>query len=333
MRNSRSLALPLAAAAAVLALSACATRIPVGADFREASDRYETLVDLRFVTNRRLVNSRGRGDYFGDDHGDLSAGTCRVGLETGRNRGDVLRVDTRPLEAAFSGIGPGLFVIYVHGYGEYFAKNCWRAALLQARLGLDDRMLLFSWPSSSYLTYMGDAKDLEQSIDELNDLLTRAVQAVGHDRIVLMAHSMGSRGLVAALHARGDEEEKFHSAIFVAPDIRRDVFRENVQMLQQRVSDITVYMSDHDRVLWLSTTVNVSGRLGVASEFDLEHANVVDITPTGSNDISGHLYHMLNPAVIEDLRVLLGSDEQGTERDFRRVPGDLPGFWRLEPVP
>ncbi len=104
-------------------------------------------------------------------------------------------------------------------------------------------------------------------------------------------------------------------------------------MLQQRVSDITVYMSDNDRVLWLSTTVNVSGRLGVASEFDLEHANVVDITPTGSNDITGHLYHMLNPAVIEDLRALLGSDEKDTERNFHRVPGDLQGFWRLEPRP
>ncbi len=333
MTNYRSLALALVAACAVLGLAACATRIPVGTDFKEASDRYETLVDLRFVTNRKLVQSSRRGDYFGDDHADLSAGSCRVGLERGKDRGDVLRVDTRPLEDVFSGIEPGLFVIYVHGYGEYFAKNCWRAGLLQARLGLENRMLLFSWPSSSYLTYRGDARDLKRSIDELNELLTLAAQAVGHDRIVLMAHSMGSRGLVAAMHARGDEAGKFHSAIFVAPDIRRDVFRENVEMLQQRVSDITVYMSDHDRVLWLSTTVNVSGRLGVTSEFDLDHASVVDISPTGTNDITGHLYHMLNPAVIEDLRVLLGSDEEDTARDFHRVPGATRGFWRLEPMP
>lgn len=332
MRRPRSRALPLAAAAALAVLAACAARVPVGTDYREASERYETLVDLRFVTNRRLVRAGG-GEYFGDDHGELSAGTCRVGLEQGDNKGAVLRVDTRPLESVFAGVEPGLFLIYVHGYGEYFAKNCRRAALLQARLGLDDRMLLFSWPSSSYLTYAGDAKDLEQSIDELNALLTLAADAVGHERIVLMAHSMGSRGLVAALRERSDDAAKFHSAIFVAPDIRRDVFRDNVQMLQQKVSDITVYMSDHDRVLWLSTTVNVSGRLGVASEFDLEHTNVVDISPTGSNDISGHLYHMLNPAVVEDLRALLGTDPAGSGRAYRRVPGAMPGFWRLEPLP
>ena len=327
----RSITLTVAAAAALL--SACATRVPVGTDFREASDRYETLVDLRFVTNRKLARSSRIGEYFGDAQGELAAGNCRVGFEHGDDKGDVLRVDTRPIETVFSEIAAGRFVIYIHGYGEYFAKNCRRAALLQERLGLGNRMLLFSWPSSSYLTYAGDAKDLERSIDDLNEVLTYAADTIGHDRIVLMAHSMGSRGLVAALRERGNDAAKFAGAIFVAPDIRRDVFRDNVQMLQQRVSDITVYMSDHDRVLWLSTTVNVSGRLGVAAEFDLQNANVVDITPTGINDISGHLYHMLNPAVVEDLRALLGVDPPGSGRDFHRVPADTPGFWRLEPMP
>ena len=104
-------------------------------------------------------------------------------------------------------------------------------------------------------------------------------------------------------------------------------------MLQQKVSDIVVYTSDSDRVLWLSTTVNVSGRLGVAREFDVDHTTVIDVTPTGTNDISGHLYHMLNPAVIEDLRVLLGTAPDHAKRTYDRVPGDMAGFWRLEPVP
>jgi len=320
------------AATAAVALTACATRIPVGTDFRQATDALERVVDLRFATNRRLVESGAAGRYFGDAHGELSAGRCRVGFGAGDSRGEVLRVDTGPVETIFSGIAPGPFVIYVHGYGEYFAKNCRRAALLQQRLGLDNRMLLFSWPSSSYLTYAGDARDLERSTDELNALLNLAAEAIGHNRIVLMAHSMGSRGIVEALGARGDEA-KFGSAIFVAPDIRRDVFSENVVMLQRKVSEITVYTSDSDRVLWLSTTVNVSGRLGVAKEFDLEHTTVIDVTPTGTNDISGHLYHMLNPAVIEDLRALLRTDPADAERSFRRMPLDTPGFWRLQPVP
>ena len=331
MAGTRSILLLVAAAAAALTAS-CAVRIPVGTDFREATDRHEKLVELRFVTNRKLVSSGTAGDYFGDDHGELSAGHCRVGFEAGDDRGEVLRVDRHALETILADIAPGPFVIYVHGYGEYFAKNCRRAALLQERLGLDDRMLLFSWPSSSYLTYAGDASDLEQSIDDLNALLTLAADAIGHERIVLMAHSMGSRGIVDALKER-DDEARFGSAIFVAPDIRRDVFRENVTMLQRKAADIVVYMSDSDRVLWLSTTVNVSGRLGVAKEFDLDHTTVIDVTPAGTNDISGHLYHMLNPAVIEDLRVLLGTAPDDAQRTYDRVPGDTPGFWQLQPVP
>jgi esterase/lipase superfamily enzyme len=329
--RARSLS-PLVAACVAALLVSCATRIPVGTDFRETSDAHETLVDLRFVTNRRLVSTRAGSQYFGDDHGELSAGNCRVGFEAGDGRGEVLRVDTRPVESVFADLAPGAFVIYVHGYGEYFAKNCRRAALLQQRLGLDGRMLLFSWPSSSYLTYAGDAIDLEQSIDELNALLDLAAGRIGHQRIVLVAHSMGSRGLVAALKAR-DEEPKFGAAIFVAPDIRRDVYRQNVDAVQKKVSDIVVYMSDSDRVLWLSTTVNASGRLGVAKEFDVEHTTVIDVTPAGTTDITGHLYHMLNPAVIEDLRVLLETDPADASRSFHRVPGNTPGFWRLEPVP
>jgi pimeloyl-ACP methyl ester carboxylesterase len=331
MTATRTLSLLFIASAAALTVS-CATRIPVGTDFRDATDAHETLVELRFVTNRKLVSSGKGGEYFGDDQGELSAGSCRVGFEAGDSRGEVLRVDTRPVATIFDDIRPGAFVIYVHGYGEYFAKNCRRAALLQERLGLEGRMLLFSWPSSSYLTYAEDAGDLEQSIDELNALLSLAADTIGHERIVVMAHSMGSRGVVEALKGRG-KEAQFRGALFVAPDIRRDVFRENVAMLQQKVSDIVVYMSDHDRALWLSTTVNVSGRLGVAKEFDLDHTTVIDVTPTGINDISGHLYHMLNPAVIEDLRVLLGTTANDAERAYHRVPGDTPGFWRLQPVP
>lgn len=332
MANLRAVSLGLVFVVTAALIGACATRIPVGTDFREATGDYDTVVDLRFVTNRKLERSSRGGDYFGDDHGELSAGRCRVGIKDSNGRGHVLRVDTLPIESVFSDIAPGPFVIYVHGYGEHFAKNCWRAGLLQQRLGLGGRMLLFSWPSSSYLTYAGDAIDLEQSIDELNALLTMAAGAVGHERIVLVAHSMGSRGAVDALNARTDHA-KFGAAVFVAPDIRRDVFRDNASMLQDKVSDITVYMSDSDRVLWLSTTVNASGRLGVAKEFDLDHTTVVDVTAAGTQDISGHLYHMLNPAVIEDLRVLLGTSGGDARRTFDRVPGDTPGFWRLEPVP
>jgi hypothetical protein len=42
---------------------------------------------------------------------------------------------------------------------------------------------------------------------------------------------------------------------------------------------------------------------------------------------------MLNPAVIEDLRALLGTASEDEERVFHRVAGETPGFWQLQPLP
>lgn len=321
-----------ATTAMVVALTSCATRIPVDTQFNPESVQHEVVVTLPFVTNRRLDSAANLGDYYGDTLGELSAGYCRVGFEENDRRGEVLRIDTKPIESILPATAAHSFVIYVHGYGEPFAKNCRRAALMQHRLGLEGRMLLFSWPSSTYLSYAQDAVDLEASHDDLNELISLVAASVGREKLILMAHSMGSRGVVDALKLRDDGPPRFNSLVLVAPDIRRDVFLENVHMLQEKVSNITVYMSDNDRALWISTTVNVSGRLGNASEFpvDVQRIVFVDITPTGTNGLSGHLYHILNPAVIEDLQVVFDVKSPDSQREYRRIAASTEGFWTLE---
>ena len=335
MLDYRTIALALLAATSlVLSIASCTTRIPVGQDFNAETDAHVAVVDLAFVTNRKLVTNSDSSEYYSTEHGELSAGRCKVGFEDGDRRGEVLRVDPAPFDDVLPNADEGRIVIYVHGYGESFARNCRRGALLKHRLNLGDRLLLFSWPASNYLTYAEDIVDLRNSLDDLNALLDAVLENVEKEQVVLMAHSLGSRGLVDALKARDDDGRQFSEAVFVAPDIRRDVFLENVGMLQRKFSEITVYMSDNDRVLWLSATVNASGRLGLAKEFDIDvdRASVVDITPTGTNDISGHMYHMFNPAVVEDLRELFGVPLETEDRSYRRVPSETPGFWTLEPA-
>ena len=322
----------LAATAVVLALVSCAMRIPVDSQFNPESVEYDSVVTLPFVTNRQLDSAKNLGDYYGDEHGELSAGFCRVGFEEDDRTGEILRVDRASMEAVIPEQSEKRFVIYVHGYGESFAKNCRRAALLQHRLGLEGRLLLFSWPSTTYLTYAQDAVDLEASHDNINQLISLVAASVGPENLILMAHSMGSRGIVDALKLRDDGPRRFNSLVLVAPDIRRDVFLENVHMLQEKASDITVFMSDNDRAMWVSTVANASGRLGAASEFpiDVQHINVIDITPTGTAGVTGHLYHILNPAVIEDLQVMFDVKSPDSQREYRRVAASTEGFWTLE---
>jgi len=335
MINLRSrAALLLAAGSIAAALASCATRIPVGVQYRVPAAADDAVVSLRFVSNRRLELTGAGTSYYGGEHGALSAGVCQVAFRDEDDRGGrLLRVDGAPIDTVIDSDPVHSLVIYIHGYSEPFAKNCRRAALLQRRLKLDGRLLLFSWPSGNYLTYAQDVRDLEQSIDSLNDLLDIAARTLGPDRIVLVAHSLGSRGVVAALERRVDAA-KFNAVVFVAPDIQRDVFLDKLPMLRDKVSNITVYMSDNDRALWLSTAVNASARLGIADQFEFGggQVNFVDVTGTGIDNISGHMYHMFNPAVTEDLRNLLATDPADTVRTWERVPAGHPGFWQLQPV-
>lgn len=322
----------LLGALGVAALASCAARMPVDTEIRARSPEDQVVVNLRFVTNRALARSGSGAGYVGGDHGQLSAGFCEAAFEAGDRWGKILRIDSAPIESVLDVSPEGRLVIYVHGYSESFDRSCRRAAVLQRRLRLDDRLILFSWPSGSYVSYARDGRALDESLDELNAFLSLAIDAVGQDRIALMAHSMGSRAIVNALKRRDSDPGRFSDAILLAPDVRRDAFIENLQMLQRKVADITVYTSDNDLVLWLSTVVNVSPRLGLAGDIDIDpdHAKVIDITPTGVSFIGGHLYHIFNAAVAEDLRTVLGTAPPGASRAWQRVPGETGGIWRLE---
>mgnify|MGYP001544501095 CR=1 FL=1 len=61
MAGTRSLSLLFITFDAAVAAS-CATRIPVGSDFRDATYEHETLVELRFVSNRGLVKNGTAGE-------------------------------------------------------------------------------------------------------------------------------------------------------------------------------------------------------------------------------------------------------------------------------
>ena len=313
-------------------IAACAAQIPVDSVFRARDAEHASIVSLRFVTNRMLNGSGDQKRYFDSRRGPLTAGVCTAGFGENDWRGEVLRVDTGSVDTVFEGLGAGRIVVYVHGYSESFDRSCRRAARLQDNLHLDDRLVLFSWPSGNYVTYAQDGRVLRESIGDLEQLLEQLAAAVGEERIVLMAHSMGSRGLVEVLGRRDPNADRFSEAVFIAPDVRRDVFAGNVQVLQSSVDELTVYMSDNDLVLWLSTVVNVSGRLGTAGAVDIdpEHARFIDITPTGVTFIGGHLYHLFNPAVIEDLQTLFDTADENADRAWRRTPGETDGVWHLE---
>ena len=74
-------------------------------------------------------------------------------------------------------------------------------------------------------------------------------------------------------------------------------------------------------------------RLGEAGEHltVFEGVETIDISNINNRRISGHLYHLFNPEVIEDLTQLLHIGEAASRRPLLKAAShnDLP-YWRLK---
>jgi esterase/lipase superfamily enzyme len=341
-RNSHYRSLAILASA--LLLAACAGHVPVGPapDGRAPAEPAAT-VEVSFVTNRQLERDGDGLDYYGGARGPLTAGRCRVAIAHGEDHeGRVLEVTPAPAREVTAAVGGGEragAVVYIHGFNESFGRSCRHAALLQKRLGLDGRLLLFSWPADrKYVTYASDTGDLAWSLPDLRGVLEGLAARHGSANVSILGHSLGARATVEVLARMDEAAGAFGEIVLVAPDIARSRFAELRPALERRANRVTIYASGNDLALRLSTVVNTSARLGITDEEAHAESAVsakvalVDVSGTGLYSLSGHVYHLRNPAVIEDIGRLFAPAAADAGGRYERVPGSAPGLWRLMPV-
>ena len=73
-------------------------------------------------------------------------------------------------------------------------------------------------------------------------------------------------------------------------------------------------------------------RLGMAGEHltVLEGVETIDISLVGTRRFSGHIYHLFNPEVIDDLTQLLHTGEPAAQRPgLETVESNGLPYWRL----
>ncbi|MDJ0938497.1 MAG: alpha/beta hydrolase [Woeseiaceae bacterium] len=299
----------------LVTLISCAAAPPIDRDYSEIVGDYETLIELPFITNRKIEISWRDERYFGNTVGGIAGGTCAVGINEGDDDGDLIGVRGGSVLSVFGDLDPedGI-VVYVHGYYEDFERACRRAATLKRRLGVDKGFLLFTWPANSQpLTYRDDEADLEASTPTILKLLDDLGTRFGPERISIIAHSLGSRGAVNSLRDWPVPDRKFRSLVLVAADIDRAMFIESLPELQEHVENITVLVSDRDRALLVSETVNRAPRLGQSDDVAIEGIEIFDVTTIADTHFSGHVYHLRNQEVIDIIRAALaaGGAEKG----------------------
>jgi esterase/lipase superfamily enzyme len=230
----------------------------------------------------------------------------------------------------------GSVVVFVHGYNYGFERHCRAAAELQRTLEGKAVVLMFSWPSNGRPTdYLPDQADVEWSVPFSAHTLSDLGDRLGPERVQVLAHSLGSRGVVIALERlRGERETRplIVQLVLMAPDFDAQTFVERLPTLLPLTAGITLYASINDTPLKASRQLHASPRLGEAGEFltVAEGMQTVDVSPGGRYQVLGHEYFLFHPKVAADLAALLGEGRSASERaGLRPVPFNGSVYWEL----
>ncbi|PWJ20763.1 alpha/beta hydrolase [Jannaschia seohaensis] len=117
------------------------------------------------------------------------------------------------------------------------------------------------------------------------------------------------------------------------PDIDLGIFKRILPRFRPVAQNITVDAMSGDRPLALSAQLHGYPRLGEAGNgvSDLEGVEVIDLSDLPNEGPAGHLNHVYNEAVGDDLRRLLHSSERADARLGLVVQGGI--LWSLRPAP
>jgi len=303
-------------------------------------------VDLLFATTRAQTLSSDPADRYGGGRGFLRYGVCTVEtspipfVESIAERVDfyvptlnreivgVADLDEQVLEKELRAGGDERpIVLFVHGYSYGFARGCRRVSDLQQLLDGRATVLLFSWPSDGNpADYVADQADLEWSVPALTRTIGKLADEFGASRIRLVAHSLGTRGVMQALtRLRLERRERPVSSqlVLIAPDYDREVFLERFPTVESLVGHVTIYASSKDTPLKVSAGLHGSPRLGQAGEHLtlIEGVDTIDVSTAGRYQLNGHEYHYFHPAVARDLVPLLAEGAKASQRPTTQARG------------
>ena len=184
---------------------------------------------------RDAVSARRRLDPFEYTCGFLGArrpplrrAETAAGAEgADQGPGGLRKADRRPGREGQRAQENDLFVI--HGFNTPFDGLAWRALQVGSDLDYDGTIVGWSWPSEgSAFGYAYDEDSSAWSEPHLVDLVSEIAAAGPEMQLDFVAHSMGNRILLQMLRelAQARSTLRIGAAIFAAPDVAQDVFRE-----------------------------------------------------------------------------------------------------------
>ena len=299
-------------------------------------------VSVFYLTNRKRHAGKPVADTYSGERGEAHFGRCEVEFapipiinQVAAKLPFYLQSETRvvslaeqtdlavfwkQLGAAVERTVSGSVVLFVHGYNYGFERTCRMAAEMQRSLQDKATVVVFSWPSNGLPSdYVSDQADVEWSVPLLAEFIGQLGERIGTDNVQVVAHSLGSRGVIFALQRLGagcGERPAIGQLVLLAPDFDAQTFVDLLPELAPLAGGVTLYASGNDTPLKLSHQLNGYPRLGEGGEHltVVDGMDTIDVTSVGRYQITGHEYFNFHPLVTADLEVLLGTGTRAAKR-------------------
>ena len=295
-----------------------------------------------FVTDR---NDEGTLDYktrFGSRRLDPFEYSCAYLGAPARNSGEphlppAPKTLTKGVEdcaklivAKTRDAGASKVMIVIHGFNIAFDSLVWRALQLASDVDYDGSIVGWSWPSEgSAFGYAYDEDSSTWSEPHLVELVMAIAEAGPELQLDFVAHSMGNRMLLQMLRefAQVKANLRIGAAVFAAPDVAQDVFREQIRAARKVGVIRTLYASQYDRAILISESYHQSPRAGSGGDNILVTAGVESVDAR----LSGHSYVFDEPKAIQDFRQILNKATVAAARGLAAKEKAGAPYWVIEP--
>lgn len=224
-------------------------------------------------------------------------------------------------------------LVFIHGFNVSFEDAALRAAQIGFDLQVPGIMAFYSWPSQAKLMgYTADGATIEASEQYIAKFLLNLAQKTKIDKIHIIAHSMGNRGLLRAMQrvlaqVEAASEVPFGQIVLAAPDVDPDLFKQLAKDYHKLAERTTLYISDKDKALSFSGIIHNYPRVGffppviVVEGIDTIQVSKIDLT------FLGHGYFADARILLEDIRDLLIHNTPPNKRDGRLEPSTDGNYW------
>ncbi|MGD0721326.1 MAG: alpha/beta hydrolase, partial [Roseiarcus sp.] len=140
---------------------------------------------------------------------------------------------------------------------------------------------------------------------------------------------MGNRILLQMLRelAQAHSTLRIGAAIFAAPDVAQDVFRDQIRMASKIGVLRTLYASEYDRAILISESYHKAPRAG-SGGVDILVVKGIESVDT---KLGGHSYVFDEPKAIADFRTIVNRETKAASRGLESREKAGSPYWVIQP--